>query len=126
MCQASTAAAIIPLAETLEEVQESPRKLINLVTDPAPPDVFTSPGDPAFYLHHAMIDRVWWMWQMLSPRERQYGETALGGTNTFLDQPPSANTTMDDYLEYGYVGGEPLQIRDAMSTVAGPFCFVYL
>ncbi|TQN67016.1 Tyrosinase-like protein orsC [Colletotrichum shisoi] len=87
-------------------------------------DVFTSPGDPAFYLHHAMIDRVWWMWQMLSPRERQYGETALGGTNTFLNQPPSANKTMDDYLEYGHVGGEPLRIRDAMSTVAGPFCFV--
>ncbi|KAF4819633.1 Tyrosinase-like protein orsC [Colletotrichum siamense] len=89
-------------------------------------DVFTSPGDPAFYLHHSMIDRVWWMWQMLSPEERQYGDIALSGTNTFLDQPPSANTTMDDFLEYGWVGGEPLKIRDAMSTVAGPFCYVYL
>ncbi|KZL85207.1 tyrosinase central domain protein [Colletotrichum incanum] len=89
-------------------------------------DVFTSPGDPVFYLHHSMIDRVWWVWQMLSPQERQYGDIALSGTNTFLDQPPSANATMDDYLEYGYVGGEPLKIRDAMSTVAGPFCYVYL
>ncbi|KAK1729306.1 hypothetical protein CaCOL14_002587 [Colletotrichum acutatum] len=88
-------------------------------------DVFTSPGDPVFYLHHSMIDRVWWMWQMLSPPERQYGVTALGGTNTFLDQPPSANTTMDDVLQYGWVG-ESLSIRDAMSTVAGPFCYVYL
>ncbi|EXF74289.1 hypothetical protein CFIO01_03721 [Colletotrichum fioriniae PJ7] len=88
-------------------------------------DVFTSPGDPAFYLHHSMIDRVWWMWQMLSPQERQYGATALGGTNTFLDQPPSANTTMDDVLQYGWVG-ESLKIRDAMSTVAGPLCYVYL
>ncbi|KXH67077.1 hypothetical protein CSAL01_01354 [Colletotrichum salicis] len=88
-------------------------------------DVFTSPGDPAFYLHHSMIDRVWWMWQMLSPQKRQYGAIALSGTNTFLDQPPSANTTMDDLLEYGWVG-EPLKIRDAMSTVAGPFCYVYL
>ncbi|GKT41954.1 tyrosinase-like protein orsC [Colletotrichum spaethianum] len=89
-------------------------------------DVFTSPGDPVFYLHHSMIDRVWWMWQMLSPHERQYGEIALSGTHTFLNQPPSANATMDDYLEYGYVGGQPLKIRDAMSTVAGPFCYVYL
>ncbi|KAK0377692.1 hypothetical protein CLIM01_04963 [Colletotrichum limetticola] len=88
-------------------------------------DVFTSPGDPVFYLHHSMIDRVWWMWQMLSPEERQYGATALSGTNTFLDQPPSANTTMDDVLQYGWVG-ESLKIRDAMSTVAGPFCYVYL
>ncbi|KAK2009616.1 Di-copper centre-containing protein [Colletotrichum eremochloae] len=89
-------------------------------------DVFTSPGDPVFYLHHSMIDRVWWMWQMLSPQERQYGETALAGTKTFLNQPPSANATMDDFLEYGYVGAEPIKIRDAMSTVAGPFCYVYL
>ncbi|TEA18662.1 Tyrosinase-like protein orsC [Colletotrichum sidae] len=89
-------------------------------------DVYTSPGDPAFYLHHGMIDRVWWMWQMLSPQERQYGETALSGTNTFLDQPPSTNTTFDDYVEYGWVGGEPIKIRDVMSTVAGPFCYVYM
>ncbi|KAK1711427.1 hypothetical protein BDP67DRAFT_406006, partial [Colletotrichum lupini] len=93
--------------------------------DPGRVDVFTSPGDPVFYLHHSMIDRVWWMWQMLSPEERQYGATALSGTNTFLDQPPSANTTMDDVLQYGWVG-ESLKIRDAMSTVAGPFCYVYL
>lgn len=73
-----------------------------------------------------MIDRVWWMWQMLSPQERQYGETALSGTSTFLNEPPSANTTMEDYLEYGWVGGNPLKIGDAMSTVAGPFCYVYL
>ncbi|OLN85068.1 Grixazone synthase 4 [Colletotrichum chlorophyti] len=89
-------------------------------------DVFTSPGDPVFYLHHAMIDRVWWIWQMLSPQERQYGEVALSGTKTFMNEPPSANGTFDDYLEYGYVGAKPLKIRDAMSTVAGPFCYVYL
>lgn len=62
---------------------------------------------------------------MLSPQERQYGATALSGTNTFLDQPPSANTTMDDVLQYGWAG-ESLKIWDAMSTVAGPFCYVYL
>src|SRR4051794_30864747 len=28
-------------------------------------DVFSSPTDPAFFLHHAMIDRVWWLWQAL-------------------------------------------------------------
>ena len=36
-------------------------------------DAFTSPGDPAFYFHHAMIDRVWTIWQNLdiSHRKRQ-------------------------------------------------------
>ena len=22
-----------------------------------------SPGDPAFWFHHAQVDRIWWMWQ---------------------------------------------------------------
>lgn len=88
-------------------------------------DVFTSPGDPAFYLHHAMIDRVWWIWQMLSPGERQYGKTALMGTNTFLNQPPSDATTFEDSVKMGWAG-ESRQIKDLMSTLAGPFCYVYV
>lgn len=28
-----------------------------------------SPNDPVFYLHHAMVDRVWAMWQKLHPTE---------------------------------------------------------
>ncbi|WYZ40990.1 hypothetical protein EsH8_IV_001331 [Colletotrichum jinshuiense] len=89
-------------------------------------DFFTSPGDPIFYLHHAMIDRVWWMWQMLSPNARQFSDNAVMGTNTFLNQPPSPNTTLDDYLEYGYAAGPAIKIRDVMSTLAGPFCYTYL
>ncbi|KAL1873568.1 hypothetical protein Daus18300_003935 [Diaporthe australafricana] len=89
------------------------------------PDVFVSPGDPAFYLHHGMIDRVWWLWQMQNPQERQYGETAVMGTQTFMNQPASSNATLEDTLEYGYSAGPPIAIKDAMSTVAGPFCYVY-
>lgn len=88
-------------------------------------DVFTSPGDPVFYLHHSMIDRIWWIWQMLDTPERVNGKTALMGTNTFLNIPPSANTTFDDYVKYGYAAPSR-QIRDLMSTVSGPFCYVYL
>jgi tyrosinase len=25
-------------------------------------DFFSSTNDPVFFLHHAMLDRVWWMW----------------------------------------------------------------
>ncbi|KAB5582305.1 hypothetical protein GE09DRAFT_1197762 [Coniochaeta sp. 2T2.1] len=40
-------------------------------------DLFTSPADPAFYLHHAQIDRVWWVWQNLDPEKRT---RAIGGS----------------------------------------------
>lgn len=88
-------------------------------------DLFASPADPAFYLHHTMIDRVWWMWQMQSPAERTSGPTAVGGTITFLDSPPSRNASLDDYNEYGYAAKPPRQIGELVSTTDGPFCYVY-
>lgn len=88
-------------------------------------DVFTSPGDPAFYLHHSNIDRVWWIWQMLNPSKRILGNVALMGTNTFLNNPPSADATFDDRVDLGWTGPKK-QIKDLMNTLSGPFCYVYL
>ena len=88
-------------------------------------DVFTSPSDPLFYLHHGMIDRVWWIWQLLD-REPRTGAEGLSGTGTFLNEPPSANTTLDTVIDLGYAGGAPLPMRDLMSTTDGPFCYIYL
>jgi tyrosinase len=90
-------------------------------------DTFTSPGDPAFYLHHGMIDRVWWMWQNLDLANRQ---NAISGTGTFLNYPESANTTLDTVIDLGYaVGSDPsvgaIAMKDLMSTTAGPFCYTY-
>ncbi|KPM45912.1 hypothetical protein AK830_g692 [Neonectria ditissima] len=31
-------------------------------------DLFTSPGDPAFWLHHGMMDRMWALWQASHPK----------------------------------------------------------
>jgi tyrosinase len=33
-------------------------------------DAWSSPGDPAFWLHHAMVDRVWSLWQGVDPKNR--------------------------------------------------------
>ncbi|KAB2579340.1 Tyrosinase central domain protein [Lasiodiplodia theobromae] len=85
-------------------------------------DLFASPGDPVFFLHHAMIDRVWWTWQNQDVAARTY---AVGGTHTLNNSPPSANTTLDDILDLAYTA-DPITIRDAMSTLAGPFCYVYV
>jgi tyrosinase len=85
-------------------------------------DVFTSPGDPAFYLHHSMIDRVWWIWQNLDLANRQ---NAISGTGTFLNYPPSANTTLDTVINIGYAGGTSIAMSELMSTTEGPFCYTY-
>ncbi|CAI7572113.1 unnamed protein product [Penicillium bialowiezense] len=90
--------------------------------DPAR-DVYVSPGDPAFWHHHGMIDRTWWIWQNLDLKKRG---NAISGTGTFLNMPASANTTLDTLVDIGYAGGEPIAMRDLMSTVSGPFCYIYL
>ena len=45
-------------------------------------DPFASPGDPAFYFHHAQLDRVWSIWQAQDPDLRQY---QVAGTITPFD-----------------------------------------
>ncbi|KAI1136430.1 Di-copper centre-containing protein [Hypoxylon sp. FL0543] len=86
-------------------------------------DVFVSPGDPAFYLHHGMIDLVWWIWQSLDYKNRR---DAISGTGTFLNVPPSPNTTLDDIVDLGYAGGGPITMRELMSIQDGPFCYTYI
>ncbi|KAI4860409.1 Di-copper centre-containing protein [Hypoxylon rubiginosum] len=89
--------------------------------DPAD-DVSVSPGDPVFYLHHGMIDLTWWTWQHLDYNNRL---NAISGTGTFLDSPPSANTTLDTVIDLSYAGGGPIAMRELMSTTDGPFCYTY-
>ena len=84
-------------------------------------DPFISPGDPAFYPHHGQVDRLYWIWQMLDFPNRQ----GVFGTGTFLDQPPSPNVTVNDVIDISPLNG-PVKIKDLMSTVGGPFCYVYL
>jgi tyrosinase len=68
-----------------------------------------------------MIDRVWWTWQNQDIASRQYaiaGSTFIGGGGP--------NGTLNDTISFGtYVGAKDITIRDAMSTLAGPFCYVY-
>ncbi|KAI5776378.1 tyrosinase central domain-containing protein [Geopyxis carbonaria] len=88
-------------------------------------DLFASPADPAFFLHHGMIDRVWWIWQMLDLKNRV---NTVAGTITINDLPPSRNGTLEDLVDMG-VNNQPggaVKLGTLTSTVAGPFCYVYL
>lgn len=95
--------------------------------DPAS-DTGSSPAEPVFYLHHAMTDLAWWIWQCLDWERRgtAQGDNALSGTRTLLNIPPSENATMEDEMYLHYVNGEKrISIGDAISVVDGPFCYVY-
>lgn len=80
-------------------------------------DIYTSPGDPAFYLHHAMIDRVWWIWQLQDLENRLHAVTgrvvgsARGGS-------------VSDPVTVG-VNGPASQIGNLLDTMDGPFCYIY-
>ncbi|KAK1655826.1 tyrosinase central domain-containing protein [Colletotrichum phormii] len=82
---------------------------------------FIFPGEPVFFLHHAQVDRVYWIWQMLDFANRQ----DIFGTRTLQNNPPSANATLDDLIDIAPIGGSA-KLRDLMNTVGGsPFCYVY-
>ncbi|KAI5859643.1 Di-copper centre-containing protein [Durotheca rogersii] len=84
-------------------------------------DFYFSPLEPAFYLHHGQIDRMYFIWQNLDWENRQ----TMAGTITMMDMPPSRNGTLDDVLDIKPVGGS-YTFRQLLDTVGGsPFCFVY-
>jgi tyrosinase len=86
-------------------------------------DFYNSPADPAFFPHHGMIDRVWWTWQNLDLKNR---ERALAGTAGGIGDTNAKNATLNDALVMGpYVGYPNVTIGDAMSTLGGPFCYIY-
>ncbi|KAH8885433.1 putative tyrosinase [Thozetella sp. PMI_491] len=88
-------------------------------------DIFVSPGDPVFWLHHAAIDRTWWIWQNQDPVTRT---SALGGTITMYNSPASRNGTLEDILDMG-VNGPSSAIGPVMSTIGltgGPLCYIYV
>ncbi|TDZ32018.1 Tyrosinase-like protein orsC [Colletotrichum spinosum] len=89
-------------------------------------DLFTSPGDLAFWAHHGMMDRMWTLWQSIDPGNR-HQELNGGdyGHITWANSPASVKTELTDVIDMGYAGDD-VQIKDVMDTLSGPFCYFYL
>jgi tyrosinase len=88
-------------------------------------DFFVAPGDPAFYLHHGQIDRVYWIWQMQDPDVRLFD---VSGTITPANSPPSRNGTLDDLLDMGILA-DTVRLGDALDTmggIGGKLCYIYV
>ncbi|KAK5659989.1 hypothetical protein OQA88_13455 [Cercophora sp. LCS_1] len=84
-------------------------------------DVFVSPNDPIFWLHHAQVDRVWAIWQGQNLAERV---NAVWGTQTSGNFPPSDNVTLTTQVNFGIIGpSKPL--KEVVSTVDYDHCYIY-
>ncbi|KFY97323.1 hypothetical protein V500_02113 [Pseudogymnoascus sp. VKM F-4518 (FW-2643)] len=83
-------------------------------------DLFTSPGDPLFYFHHAQVDRMWALWQGMDFATREF---ALDGTLTMLDLPPTRNATLDDVMKFEF--SPDISINERMSPTAHGLCYIY-
>ncbi|KAK8017006.1 Tyrosinase-like protein orsC [Apiospora rasikravindrae] len=84
-------------------------------------DINASPGDPAFYLHHAMIDRVWWLWQVQDLQSRL---SAVAGNNLKTNRVGSLKDTVD----LGILNGE-VELGALLNTLGGnggEFCYIYM
>ncbi|KAF3387274.1 hypothetical protein F1880_001207 [Penicillium rolfsii] len=84
-------------------------------------DLFSSPQDPAFMLHHAMIDRLWANWQAEDEENRRY---AVNGTNQILNPPTSEQVSLETEMEFGVLDGNR-RVAEVMSPVQSGFCYAY-
>jgi hypothetical protein len=65
--------ALLNRADTFQSfataIENGPHGLVHMQLGGACGDMSTmaSPNDPLFYLHHAMVDKIWWKWQNACP-----------------------------------------------------------
>ena len=86
-------------------------------------NLWSSINDPLFFMHHAQIDHVWWMWQTLAPQNLW----AIGGP-VFPDGT-GGQVTLDYPIQMSPSTAPDITIRGAMDTLnrdgSGVLCYVY-
>lgn len=85
-----------------------------------------TPNDPLFFLHHANIDRIWYLWQLKSSANANAFKG--GSISTYTDvaypngYPPWLNTSSVLPTD----GMFPQKsVKSMLSTVGGDLCYVY-
>ncbi|TFK35809.1 hypothetical protein BDQ12DRAFT_634639 [Crucibulum laeve] len=86
-------------------------------------DLYNSPADPIFYMHHANLDRVWWSWQKrdLSARLQD-----ISGPINLMDYSNTigGNVTLSFPLSTG-VNADDVMIQDVMNIRGETLCYDY-
>ena len=80
---------------------------------------YTSSNEPAFWIHHAGLDRIWWKWQNADLSKRLY-DVAGRVNNT---EPPGA-LSMDYPLPFAD-RFPSVTVESTVDTRAEPYCYTY-
>ncbi|KAK7186377.1 Di-copper centre-containing protein [Paraphaeosphaeria sporulosa] len=90
-------------------------------------DVYVSPGEPVFWLHHGQLDRHWWMWaNYLSDQVKSRTSMYEGGTNWMNPSSAKGKPTDKQWLDVlAPTGQDGIPSNQLFSTTAGPFCYIY-
>jgi tyrosinase len=93
----------------------------------------SSPNEPLFFLHHAQIDRLWWLWQQENPevRNKEYvgdrervpgvsGRPLLPGEVAPVNPPAS----LEDVMPFMKLADD-LPVSAVMTTESEILCYSY-
>lgn len=85
-------------------------------------DVYASPSDPTFWLHHSFVDHSWALWQSLDSSIRTASIDGVDANGNAL--------TLDTVLTVGGIRPD-VPVSAVVNTLGGvsiggtPFCFKY-
>jgi len=88
-----------------------------------------TPNDPVFFMHHGMVDKIWYDWQNKSPKNKY----AFGGGSV------TASTSFENFVKFPtglppYLGFDSelfgdgfwnVTVWDVMDTMGDTLCYVY-
>lgn len=87
---------------------------------------FMAPNDPIFYLHHANVDRLWWVWQQRDPAERLYQIRGPAEDFRFEHEEGHGHSkaSVEDIMPMGGLADDT-KMKSVMDTRAGFLCYEY-
>ncbi|PYH90972.1 Di-copper centre-containing protein [Aspergillus ellipticus CBS 707.79] len=95
--------------EFRERLETGPHRFIHLGIGGEMPELWSS-NDPVFFLHHAQIDRLWWLWQ------RQGANGRFRGYQGAID--------VEEVLKFSGLADD-LTAGDVVSTETDALCYKY-
>lgn len=77
--------------------------------------------EPLFFLHHAQIDRLWWLWQQKNPSKRL---SEYSGEHMHYKEQGSRKVKLNDTLAMMGLAAD-VKVRDVMDIHNDRLCFTY-